>query len=426
MEKDAIMTQRVFGISNAYIDSYVDRTDVDELFRDGLNSGKHIIVYGSSKQGKSSLIRQHILDNMKVSVDCTPSTTLIDIYKSVMRQLHVELEETRTSDTSNELSANAGAKFKLKIPFFGEGETNVDIGTKNLNRESIQFKNIESNLALAQDVTEVIKECDFKGRIIIENFHYLPLKIQKELSFDLRTFEDNNILFVILGIWRERNRLTQYNGDLIDRLIEIPVEPWSNEDFLKVIQEGEPILNVSFHLLYDRIREIANGSIGVLQELCKHTCLKANVRRTNFNDTIILENKYLDEAVAAKVSDYSSRHMRCLEDFISGDDTKLNLPYYFIQSILEADLELYSRGISKPLLEKSINSKQENGIKIRTNDFNRFFNHLVEYQSRKEISPPLFDFDKGSQSVKIIDSTFIFFIKHNDRDELMNCFTKPE
>ncbi len=426
MEKDAIKTERVFGISNAYIDSYVDRTDVDELFKDGLNSDKHIIVYGSSKQGKSSLIRQHVLDDMKVSVDCTPRTTLVDIYKSVLRQLHVELEETRTSETGNEVSANAGAKFKLKIPFFGETEANADIGTKNQNGISVQFKNIESNLALAQDVTEVIKDCNFKGRIIIENFHYLPLHIQKELSFDLRTFEDNNILFVILGIWRERNRLTQYNGDLIDRLIEIPVEPWSNEDFLKVIKEGEPILNASFELLYKRITEIANGSIGVLQELCKHTCLKANVRETNFSDTIILQNNHLDEAINVKVRDYSSRHMRCLEDFISGDETKLNLPFYFIQAVLEADLELYSRGISKPLLEKSINSKQEDGKIIRTTDFNRFFNHLVEYQTRKEISPPLFDFDKGSQSVKIIDSTFIFFIKHKDRDELMSCFTKPE
>lgn len=426
MEKDAIFTQRVFGISNAYLDSYIDRPDVDELFKDGMNSDKHIIVYGSSKQGKSSLIRQHVLDDKKITVDCTPRTTLVDIYKSILRQLHVELEETKTSESRNEVSANGGAKFKLKIPFFGEGEANANVGAKNQNGVSIQFKNIEINLALAQDVSEVIKECSFKGRIIIENFHYLPLEIQKELSFELRTFEDNNILFVILGIWRERNRLTQYNGDLIDRLIEIPVEPWTTDDFLKVIQEGEPILNVSFHLLYDKITEIANGSIGVLQELCKHTCLKANVRKTNFGETVVLEDKHLNEAISVKVGDYSSRHMRCLEEFISGDDTKLNLPFYFIQAVLEADLELYSSGISKSLLEKSINSKQENSVRIRTTDFNRFFNRLVEYQTRKEISPPLFDFDKGSQSLKIIDSTFIFFIKHNDRDALMSCFTKPE
>ena len=35
-------------------------------------------------------------------------------------------------------------------------------------------------------------------------------------------------------------------------------------------------------------------------------------------------------------------------------------------------------------------------INYKKTDFNRFFNHIVEYQVRKEISPPLFDFDKGS------------------------------
>lgn len=406
--------------------THIDRPKVDELFIRGLKSNKHIIVYGSSKQGKSSLIRQHVLDEMKVVVDCTPKSSLIDIYKSILRQLNVELEESITIEKNKQLSTSIGATFKLKIPFFGSGEANTNLSADIQKGESKNYKYIESNLALAQDVSEVIKECKFKGRVVIENFHYLPLTIQKELSFDLRTFEDNNILFIILGIWRERNRLTQYNGDLIDRLIEIPVEPWNDEDFLKVISEGEPILNVSFQNIKDRIIKIANGSIGVLQELCKYTCLQANVYETNTNDTIELEDKHLDEAIQIKVESYSSRHVRCLEEFISGDETKLNLPYYFINSVLEVDLDLYSVGISKTLLERIINSKQDNSITLRKTDLNRFFNHIVEYQVRKEISPPLFDFDKGSQSIKIIDSTFIFFIKHKNREELMSCFTKPE
>lgn len=37
----------------------------------------------------------------------------------------------------------------------------------------------------------------------------------------------------------KKNRLAQFNGDLLDRVIEIPVEPWSEDEFRQVIQKGE-------------------------------------------------------------------------------------------------------------------------------------------------------------------------------------------
>lgn len=425
MDNITVFTQKVYGISNAYVDSYISRSNVDEDFMNGLRSDKHIIIYGSSKQGKSSLIRQYIMDGENIEINCGPRTQLIDIYKSLLRQLNVEIEESYSVEKGKEVGGKIGLKAKLKIPFISEGEATVEASGKITRNRTIEYKRVEYDLSLAQDISEVIKQCDYEGRVVMENFHYLPMSVQKELSYDLRTFEDKNILFIILGIWRERNRLTQFNGDLTDRLIEVPVEPWSEEDFKKVIKEGEPVLNVSFENLVDEIIAKSNGSIGVLQELCKYTCLKAGVKETNHLDTIILDKIYLDEAIMYKVGDYSSRHIHCLEEFISGDDTKLNLPYFFLQVILESEIEDLERGLRKSEIENKINSLKENDNVIRNTDFNRFFNHIVEYQLKKEISPPLFDFDKGDQTIKIIDSTFIFFIRHKDRQELMNCFCKP-
>jgi len=70
--------------------------------------------------------------------------------------------------------------------------------------------------------------------------------VHKQLAIDLRIFEDYNILFIILGIWREKNSLPQYNGDLLDRLIEVPVEPWEEEDLRRILREGERLLQVHF------------------------------------------------------------------------------------------------------------------------------------------------------------------------------------
>ena len=112
MAEKILYTQRVYGISNSYVDSYVSRKDVDDKFLDGLRSDRHIIVYGSSKQGKTSLIREHVLDDKKIVIECSPRTQVIDIYKSILRQLNIEIIESVVVEKGNEKGAKAGIKAK--------------------------------------------------------------------------------------------------------------------------------------------------------------------------------------------------------------------------------------------------------------------------------------------------------------------------
>src|SRR5690606_24692991 len=99
---------------------------------------------------------------------------------------------------------------------------------------------------------------------------YLSIDVQEALAYDLRIFQDHHIVFVVLGIWREANRLAQFNGDLLDRITEVPVEPWETADFDKLISVGESLLNVDFSEVRDRLIEDSFDSVGVVQEICKH------------------------------------------------------------------------------------------------------------------------------------------------------------
>src|SRR5690606_2915340 len=123
------------------------------------------------------------------------------------------------------------------------------------------------------------------------NFHYLTEETQQQLSYDLRIFEDSNILFIVLGIWKEKNRLGQFNGDLLDRLFEIPVEPWSKEDLKKIAKEGEPLLSVDFSKIIDELIEKCFDSVGVFQELCKECCHAAQVFKTG-SDIVTINKKH--------------------------------------------------------------------------------------------------------------------------------------
>ncbi len=62
----------VFGVSKQRVLSYLERAAVDGYSVKALASDKHIIVYGSSKQGKTSLVDKHLPYEKNVLVSCTP------------------------------------------------------------------------------------------------------------------------------------------------------------------------------------------------------------------------------------------------------------------------------------------------------------------------------------------------------------------
>ena len=96
--------------------SYVERPAVDVSFVDALSSGKQIVVYGSSKQGKTALVSKHLpyADNILVSL--TPKTRLVDIYQTILSKAGVRLVSTTTEKSSTESAVSVGTKFKAMIP----------------------------------------------------------------------------------------------------------------------------------------------------------------------------------------------------------------------------------------------------------------------------------------------------------------------
>ena len=83
-------TNDVFGVRSKLIESYIERESVDKAFKEALTDGNEVIVYGSSKQGKTSLILNNLQEYQYVKVECSPQTQPIDIYKSILRQIGIK------------------------------------------------------------------------------------------------------------------------------------------------------------------------------------------------------------------------------------------------------------------------------------------------------------------------------------------------
>lgn len=425
-------TADVFGVKSTLIKSYIERDSVDQKFKAALTDGNEVIVYGSSKQGKTSLILKHLKEDEYVKVECSPQTQPIDIYKSILRQLRITYIESETSETGSEHGGKLGTGFKIKIPFFGDADASAEISDSQSRSTSATTAYIEYNLALAQDVSELLKNFKIEKYIVIENFHYLELSVQEKLAYDLRVFQDHHLIFIVLGIWREANRLVQFNGDLLDRVTEVPVEPWEALDFHKVIAKGERLLNVDFSAVMKQLISDAFDSVGVVQEICKHCCLIAGVTETA-PSKVFITREILHQALEKKAQEYGVRHIRNFEAFVDitrrtsnqSGKPSLAFPYYFIKLLLTQKFDNIERGFSRAVLLEEIRKIHHRPDDVRSGDLGKFLHNLTEHQISKKIHPPFVDYDRGGKVLKIIDSSLYFFLKHCDRSQILEDIPNP-
>lgn len=422
----------VFGVKSTLIKSYIEREAVDQRFREALQSGNEVIVYGSSKQGKTSLILRHLTPEKYVKVECSPQTTATDIYKSILRQLGVKFIESESTESTSEGGVKGSAGFKAKVPFFGGADASVEADARSATSNGKTETHVEYNLALAQDVSELLHAVNFDQFVVLENFHYLSHEVQESLAYDLRIFQDHHLIFVVLGIWREANRLVQFNGDLLDRVTEVPVEPWNTEDFAAVINKGQKLLNVDFSAVQTQIIDESFDSVGVVQELCKLCCQKAGVTQTA-DATVFITQEHLSSAIEMKANEYGVRHVRNFESFVdvrvrkSSQSGKPSLayPYYFIKLLLSQDFRDIERGLSRGKLLDEIRSIHHRPEDVRSSDLGQFLHNITQHQINKKIQPPFVDYDRGGKVLKIIDSSLYFFLRHCNRDEILDDIPNP-
>jgi hypothetical protein len=100
----------VFGVSSKPVLSYVEREEVDTRFREALNSDKQIVVYGSSKQGKTALVSKYLPYDRNILVSRTPKTTVLDIYHTILSSSGIRVlanaTEKRTTETNSSTSSH--------------------------------------------------------------------------------------------------------------------------------------------------------------------------------------------------------------------------------------------------------------------------------------------------------------------------------
>lgn len=86
----------VYGIGRDLPLNYVARKSVDEYFVANLTRDKHVIIYGSSKQGKTSLRKHCLRDDDYIVVHCSNKWGIADVHSAILKRVGYEVTQSTT------------------------------------------------------------------------------------------------------------------------------------------------------------------------------------------------------------------------------------------------------------------------------------------------------------------------------------------
>ena len=413
-----VKLSRVFGITSSIPEyTYINRSRLDERFKYLLDTEKHIVIHGTSKQGKTVLRKKNLPEEKCIIVRCRYDFKLESLYEDILRQLNVTPPKEITKSLSIGGEGKLKAQGEVNIPFVTSASGEVEGKVKTDNTSTATSQTVGLNSSSLGYVSSEIKKS--RKRVVVEDFHYLPDEEQTRLAFDLKALWDESVFFIIIGVWAEQNLLTYYNGDLSGRISEIDIK-WSNEELAEVIKKGEEKLNTTISTnVKNKILQDANQNVGLLQRIAEQYCLEEGVTETEKNPKRLSNTTALERCRTAICEEESVRYRQFTESIMHGlkkpnsgeSDNKLKVYQRIAQVCLDASDEELCNGLHyNTLLART----QELENRIRTSDLTAALNRLGKLQANRKISPLILSYNENLRTVYLVDRELLFYRKYGN------------
>ena len=410
-------TDDVFGISRDLPLNYQERETADNILVDSLSRNKHLVIYGSSKQGKTCL-RKHCLNRDDyITVHCSNKWMIGDLHAAILKKCGYEitLSNTRSSSGKQKIAAF------LTAGFFGSKAS----GGVEAEREKMQATDTAPLEIEPEDVNDIISalsKIDFAKFIILEDFHYLPIETQKDFSVALKAFHENSDLcFIIIGVWLEENRLTVYNGDLTGRVLSIDADSWETKELRKVIETGAALLRVEFDESFKtELLSSCFYSVNIVQEACHKCCIQSGVHSTLEEYRVIGGDIEAKTVVKEIVAQQSGRFNSFITQFADGfQATELEMHRWLLYPVLTSDTESLSRGLRQNDLRETLREKHPRGENLNQGNVTQALQSVAALQIKKDIKPMVLDYDQTNLRLNAVDRSFLIWLDNQNRKELL-------
>jgi len=412
----------VYGIGRDLPLNYVSRKAVDEYFVANLTRDKHIIIYGSSKQGKTSLRKHCLKDDDYIVVHCSNKWGIADLHSAILKRVGYEVTQSTTKTTSGKNKIIAG--FKAEV--LGVG-VNTGGDKETTNTVGLTTKPLELD---PEDVNDIIGALGtFDRFIVLEDFHYLPIETQKDFSVALKAFhEQSKLCFIIVGVWLEEGRLTVYNGDLTGRLVGVNADRWTVDELRQVIADGEALLNISFADSFkNQVIAGCLDSVYIVQEACYQACLAKNI---NFTQDDHMDDVGADLDVSALIKQVVNQQTGRYNSFItlfSGgfQETTLQMHKWLLYPVITAEPKLLEEGLTYRYMRDMLREHHPEGKSLNLGNLTQSLQSAASLQVKKDIKPIVLDYDQTNLKLNVVDRGFLIWLDNQDRNDLLELADLP-
>ena len=415
-----LKVQDVFGQSRKIPLNYVKRPKVDEAFVNSLRFNKHLVIYGSSKQGKTSLRKYNLEEEKYISVHCSNNWDIGKLNSQILKQAGFELTVSDSKTVDGKL------KVKAEATLFTIFKTGVE--SEDRSAETKQTKPLEIDIFDVNDIIAALKSIKFDKYIILEDFHYLKEDIQKDFAFELKAFHENsNITFIIVGVWLEDNRLTLLNGDLAGRIHTINADRWEDAQLLKVINKGEELLNIKISdQLIEEILKWSISSVYICQEICAQVCMKQGITEKQSNIRTIDADIDIFKITDEIINQQTGRYNAFLRAFYHGFQiTDLEMHKWLMYPVLKSEIGELMNGLSYRFIREKIREKHPRKEKLNLGNLTGALNSASSLQIKKNIKPNIIDYDQTNLVLNIVDKGFLVWLLFQNRKELLENLELP-
>jgi len=404
--------------------NYVVRKAVDASFIDSLARDKHIVIYGSSKQGKTCLRKHCLRDSDYITVHCSNKWSLADLHANILKRAGYELTVTSTVASSG--NRKLSAKFGAAIGGVGIG---VEGGKETGTQTEVVTKSLELDADDVNDVIAALEQVKFGQFIVLEDFHYLPTETQKQFSVSLKALHENSrYTFIIIGVWLEENRLSVYNGDLTGRITAINADAWSSDELQEVIKAGEVLLNIEFPEEFcNQLIDASQGSVYVLQEACYMACTNAGFFHTADQLTAIGAGVNVAELVKSVVDQSKGRYNSFLVSFADGfQTTNLELYRWLLLPVLITPPSELEKGLRLSQINKYLTANHPHGGNLNPGSVTQALQYSASLQVKKDIKPIVLDYDQSNLRLNVVDRGFLIWLRYQRVKDLLDLIGLPE
>lgn len=410
-------TDQVYGIVRSVPLNYVSREKVDIKLLDNLTREKHIVIYGSSKQGKTCLRKECIGKDEHIVVQCANRWSLEDIHSTILKRagFKITLSEKKTVSGHNKIIASIGAM----IPGLSS-KVATEMGATTT--EEATTSELELDPSDTNDIIAALRSIGFNKFIVLEDFHYLSVEAQRDFAVALKAFHEvSNLCFVIVGVWLEENRLVVYNGDLTGRVVAVDADEWSHAELVQVIDEGSALLNIQFDDAFkEELVRLSFNSVYIVQEACRKACISAGVEQAQDECITLGEDANVGDIVKNVVDQQTGRYVSFITQFADGfQETRLEMYRWLLYPILTASAEKMEDGFKYADLRRSLQSHHPVGEKLNVGNLTQALQSTASLQVNKDIKPIILDYDQTNRRLNIVDRGFIIWCEHQDTDELL-------